>query len=81
MRRAGGNAAQPAPIEPERYEYFTTEEAAHYIRMSRQFLEGARYRGDGTGPPYIKLRRTVRYRRDALDAWMRSHDHASDKPI
>jgi predicted DNA-binding transcriptional regulator AlpA len=60
--------------------YLTTPEAAEYLRLSKQFLEGARYRADGSGPPYIKLERAVRYRRSALDSWMTAHDHSSDKP-
>jgi excisionase family DNA binding protein len=68
--------------KPERsVEYFTTVEAAAYLRLSRQFLEAARHRGDGSGPSFIKLERAVRYRRDALDAWMAAHDHAPDKPL
>jgi hypothetical protein len=61
--------------------YLTTPVAAFYIKLSRHFLEGARYRADGSGPPFIKLERAVRYRRTALDAWMTAHDHASDKPL
>ena len=38
--------------------YLTTLEAADYLRLSRQFLEIARHRGNG--PPYIKLSRAVR---------------------
>jgi hypothetical protein len=67
--------------KPEKFdEYMTTVEAAQYIKMSRQFLEGARSRGDGSGPAFIKLERAVRYRRSALDAFMSKHDHAPDKP-
>jgi hypothetical protein len=62
-------------------DYMTTVEAAAYLKLSRQFLEAARYRGDGSGPPYIKLQRAVRYRRSVLDAWMSAHDHSPDKPI
>ncbi|MBR1070230.1 hypothetical protein ABIF66_008854 [Bradyrhizobium japonicum] len=62
-------------------DYMTTIEAAAYIKFSRQFLEGARYKGDGSGPPYIKVGRAVRYRRPVLDAWMSKHDHPADKPI
>jgi Helix-turn-helix domain len=62
-------------------EYMTTIEAASYLKLSRQFLEAARYRGDGSGPPYIKLDRAVRYRRSVLDQWMTAHDHSPDKPI
>ena len=61
--------------------YLTTVEAANYLKLSRQFLEAARYRADGTGPPYIKLERAVRYRRSELDAWMTAHDHSPDKPL
>jgi len=60
--------------------YMTTAEAAQYLKLSRQFLEAARYRGDGSGPAYVKLERAVRYRRSVLDAWMSAHDHSPDKP-
>jgi hypothetical protein len=62
-------------------DYMTTVEAAAYLKLSRQYLEGARHRGDGSGPAYIKLERAVRYRRTALDAWMSKHDHAADQPL
>jgi hypothetical protein len=61
--------------------YLTTVEAARYLNLSRQFLEAARYRADGSGPAYIKLERAVRYRRSVLDAWMTAHDHSPDKPL
>jgi hypothetical protein len=61
--------------------YLTTVEAAKYLKLSRQFLEAARHRADGSGPAYIKLVRAVRYRRSALDAWMTTHDHSPDKPL
>jgi|HubBroStandDraft_5_1064220.scaffolds.fasta_scaffold168873_1 hypothetical protein len=62
-------------------EYLTTPEAAAYLKLSRQFLEGARYRADGSGPAFIKLERAVRYRRTTLDAWMSAHDHSPDQPL
>jgi hypothetical protein len=61
---------KPAPIAAE---YLTTEQAAGYCGLSAEFLEVARYKGDGSGPPFIKLQRLVRYRRADLDAWMMSH--------
>lgn len=61
--------------------YLTTVEAAYYTRLSRQFFEGARHRADGSGPPFIKLERAVRYRKTTLDEWMAKHDHAPDKPL
>jgi predicted DNA-binding transcriptional regulator AlpA len=62
-------------------EYMPTPEAAAYLHLSRQFLEIARYKGDDSGPPYVKLERAVRYRKVDLDAWMTKHLHAADKPI
>ena len=62
-------------------DYMTTMEAAAYLKLSRQYLEAARYRGDGSGPPYIKLERAVRYRRSRARSWMTAHDHSPDKPI
>jgi len=59
-------------------EYLTTQQAAAYLNISRQYLEAARYRGDGSGPAYVKLERAVRYRRSVLDAWMSAHDHSPD---
>ena len=76
--KIGTPATTSAPIAAS--DYLTTVEAAAYLKLSRQFLEAARYRGDGSGPGYIKLGRAVRYRRSVLDAWMSAHDHSPDKP-
>ena len=62
------SASPPSSTPIAASDYMTTVEAAAYLKLSRQFLEAARYRGDGSGPPYIKLERAVRYRRSALDA-------------
>ena len=61
--------------------YLTTSEAANYLRMSKQFLEIARHRGDG--PPYIKLGRAVRYYRPSLDQWMleRQRNHTAEGEV
>ena len=61
--------------------YLTTAEAAQYLKLSKPFLEGARYRADGSGPRFIKLEKSVRYKRSALDAYMDAHDHAPDQPL
>jgi hypothetical protein len=70
---------QPKP--EQQTEYLTTVEASQYLKLSGQFLEVAHRRGDGSGPPFIKLARAVRYRRSAPDAWMSAHDHAPDVPL
>lgn len=61
--------------EPNTHEVFNTQDAAKYLKVSKQLLELMRVRGGG--PPYAKLQRLVRYRRVALDDWLiaqeRSH--------
>jgi excisionase family DNA binding protein len=57
------------PITPAA---FSVEQAAHYLGLSKAFLDKARCRGDG--PTYLKLGSRVRYRREALDEWLRAHE-------
>jgi len=54
---------------------FTEKEAAYYLGMSPEFLRKGRIEGHIPGrtptPPYKKLgARSVRYSREALDAWI-----------
>lgn len=54
-------------------ELLTTREAAAALRLGTSTLE--RMRGDGSGPPFIKLGRgktrcRVVYARSALNAWL-----------
>lgn len=55
----------------------TEVEAASYLTMSPDFLRLARQRiranGTSSGPPYIKIGRSVRYMRTDLDAWLREN--------
>jgi predicted DNA-binding transcriptional regulator AlpA len=46
------------------------EEAAKYLRLSPRTLQ--KRRGDGFGPPFIKLGGRVVYRIADLDAWVTS---------
>jgi excisionase family DNA binding protein len=46
----------------------TVLEAADYLRLSTRTLE--RLRCSGLGPKYVKLGRSIRYQRDALDEWI-----------
>lgn len=51
--------------------WLTTEGAAAYIGSTRNTLKT--YRARGKGPPFHRVSgRLVRYRRDELDAWLRS---------
>ena len=53
----------------------TTPEAAAYLRIKPTTLEQQRWRGEG--PRYLKLGRSVRYRRDDLDRYMDSRSRTS----
>jgi len=46
-------------------------EISHYTGMAKQ--THARWRHEGTGPPYIKLGRRVFYRSDDVKAWEESN--------
>lgn len=46
--------------------YLTVEEAAKYLRLSKIFLDKARLTGGLV--PFVKIGRTVRYRKSDLDA-------------
>lgn len=48
--------------------HLNVQEAAKYLRISKQTLD--RYRCHGRGPRYAKLGNCVRYRMDDLDAWV-----------
>ncbi len=56
-------------------EWFTTPEAAHYLKVSRQWLE--KLRTYGGGPPYTKLGRRVVYKRSDLDRWAQAGTRTS----
>lgn len=51
-------------------EGINTREAARHVGVGASTLE--RWRLSGDGPPYLKLKKAVRYRRADLDAWMAS---------
>ena len=52
--------------------WMDTSAAAKHGRLSRSYLEKLRL--SGGGPPFVKIGRAVRYRSDAFDRWMCSHD-------
>lgn len=52
----------------------TTKDVAAWFGVSKQWLEINRSKGDG--PPFIKLGRMVRYRRDAVLQWLDERQRA-----
>jgi excisionase family DNA binding protein len=55
--------------------FLTANEAADLLNISRVTL--ARWRLEGSGPPFCKFGRTVRYERAALLSWARSRARRS----
>ena len=48
----------------------TAKDAADFLRVSESWMAKARMRGDG--PPYAKVRRSIRYDEGALLQWIKS---------
>jgi len=61
-----------ARVPIDENEWLLPEEVARLIHTSERTLR--RWRKEGTGPPFVKLGRVIRYRRAALDAWLRSKE-------
>jgi excisionase family DNA binding protein len=53
----------------------TTHEAASYLRLSARTLE--RLRVQGTGPKFVRLNHSVRYRQQDLEAYIAARVVAS----
>ena len=55
----------------------TEKEAAEYICMSRSFLSQDRMNGHRAnrtpGPAFLKIGRSIRYRKEDLDDWLKQH--------
>jgi hypothetical protein len=51
-------------------QWFDTEGAADYTQYKPATLRGWRSKGPGHGPAFNKIRRRVRYSKDALDAFL-----------
>lgn len=60
---------QDANIDPV---WLDTPTASRYLSLSESLLE--KYRARGEGPPFVRLGRAVRYRREQLDQWMASQE-------
>jgi excisionase family DNA binding protein len=60
-------------------EILTTREAAKYVRLGKPTLE--RFRLTGQGPRFCKLGGAVRYRRDELEAWLKTRTIRSTSEV
>ncbi len=66
-RSSERSTSRPSPTAPSNVD---TRQAAELIGMSRRTLE--KWRGEGTGPPFLKLGRRVLYSVADLEEWLRS---------
>jgi predicted DNA-binding transcriptional regulator AlpA len=80
----GGKQLRPADSEPRSLasEYLTVEELADELRVCRTTLD--RWHRLRVGPPRIKISGGyVRYRRSAVEEWLKDHEQAGvrDSPL
>lgn len=54
---------------------WTQRQTAEYLGKVERTLE--RWRRDGVGPRYLRVGRTIRYRRADVDAWLAGREYAS----
>ncbi|MBN9491704.1 MAG: helix-turn-helix domain-containing protein [Alphaproteobacteria bacterium] len=73
----GGPAGRPLPTDPDALLY--PVEAAHLLAMSERTLEGLRLRGGG--PTFYRLRRSIRYRRCDINAWIEARHYSSTASV
>lgn len=53
----------------------TQRQTADYLGKVERTLE--RWRRDGVGPRYLRVGRTIRYRRADVDAWLNGREYQS----
>ena len=66
QNRAGRGPGSDALTDAD--ELLTARELAAELKVSLRTLE--RWRAQGIGPVYVRLGRTVRYRRSDVNAWL-----------
>lgn len=69
----GAKAASPRTYIDDRQNTFTSSEAAFYIGLTESYLRQQRSQGNPDQPPYLRIGRTIRYRRSDLDDWLEAH--------
>lgn len=72
-RRAGQLAACDGPGD----QLISTKQLADWLGMSVQWCEAARKRGEG--PPFARYGARIRYRRDAVRAWLMEREKLAGK--
>jgi len=75
LARPASPSKASAGTRPDHEPKWRTPEAAAYVGCSPRTLE--KYRQIGAGPLYLKIGRTVLYRRSQLDAWLEECERRS----
>jgi excisionase family DNA binding protein len=57
-------------------ELLTEQEVADYCKVSVRTVK--RWRAEGTGPPFLRAGRQVRYRKRDVDAWLESRGQQNE---
>lgn len=52
----------------------STEQVADWFGVSVVWLENNRTKGEDVAPPHIRIGRRVRYRREAVIAWLKARE-------
>jgi hypothetical protein len=68
---------EPKPGAPLRFDnpFLTTVQASDFVRLSYRTLE--KMRQNGSGPPFRRHGRYIRYHIDDLEAWSKANTHTS----
>lgn len=62
-----------------KFELLTQEELAAELGKSVAWAERARW--NGSGPAFVKIGRSVRYRRSAINAWLESQSRTWTRAV
>jgi excisionase family DNA binding protein len=73
LATAGDNPERPTSREHMTDKLLTQRQLADELQVSLRTLE--RWRQEGTGPAFIRVGRSPRYRRADIDAWLERQRH------
>jgi predicted DNA-binding transcriptional regulator AlpA len=58
-------------------QFYTRDEIAKALRVSRGFLDHAALKGEG--PPFFRIGRSIRYDRNQVIEWLRTQERKSNE--
>lgn len=69
---------QPVAVSDAPEKLLTTKEVATWLGIQPCTLEKARSTRIGDFPPFVRLGRAIRYRRGAVETWLREFSFKND---